>query len=332
MLTIQVRLTKELVNKAQELVDEGLYSNKSEVIRDSLRRLAFERVLLTKNERSYKVLYTADIHGNIVQYKKLFKKASEEKADAIIIGGDIAPKDSNRRTIQSQKDFFQNELFPLIKEFKKNNKAEIFIMMGNDDFKSNEIFLKRQNNMFKLIDNKTMKFHEDFKIVGYPFVPLTPFKYKDWEKLDANDEDEYIMRKGISLEGIKTRGNRFFNVKFDLKNRVDTIENNLNKIFKRLNPAKTVFVSHSPPYNTCLDIIKNKEHVGSIAIKKLIEEKQPYLTLHGHIHEATEISNNFMEKNKNTTSMSPGNNYLTDTLALIEFNLYKPQEAKRLVI
>lgn len=330
MLIIQVRLTKELVKKAQGLVDEGLYSNKSEVIRDSLRRLLFDN-LKTNDERDYKVIYTSDIHGNLTQYEKLFNKAKNVSADAIIIGGDITPKDAPHRTIEAQKEFLQKKLLPLIQEFKKDNQAEIFIMMGNDDFKANEAILKK-NKLFHLIDNKTMKFHEDFKIVGYPFVPLTPFKYKDWEKLDANHEDEYTTRKNILVEGIKTKGKNFIKFKFDLKKRTDTIENNLKKIFKNLNPSKILFVSHAPPYNTNLDILRNKEHIGSVAVKKIIAEKQPYITLHGHIHETIETSNNFMEKTDKTISMSSGNDHLTNTLALIEFNLYNPQEAKRLVI
>jgi antitoxin ParD1/3/4 len=43
METLQIRLTKELVDKTQELVKSGLYPNKSEVIRDAVRKLILER-------------------------------------------------------------------------------------------------------------------------------------------------------------------------------------------------------------------------------------------------------------------------------------------------
>lgn len=332
MLTLQVRLTKELVQKAQDLVDKGLYSNKSEVIRDSLRRLAFEDNLKTSKERTFNVLYTSDIHGNLVQYHKLFKRAEETHIDAIIIGGDITPKDFQHRTIEAQRKFLQQQLFPLIQEFKKNNATTIFIMIGNDDFKPNEILIKKQTKLFQSINKRVVRFHEDFKIAGYSFVPLTPFKYKDWEKLDTNKEDERATRKNILTNGIKTKGERFVNFSFDLRNRKDTMENDLNRLFKNIIPEKTILVSHSPPYNTSLDLLKNKEHVGSIAIRKVIEQKQPCITLHGHIHETVEASNKFMEKIGKTIAISSGNDHLTNTLALIEFNLYKPEEAKRLLI
>ena len=31
-------------------------------------------------------------------------------------------------------------------------------------------------------------------------------------------------------------------------------------------------------------------HVGSIAVKRFIEERQPLLTLHGHVHEAARLT------------------------------------------
>lgn len=47
-----------------------------------------------------------------------------------------------------------------------------------------------------------------------------------------------------------------------------------------------LFVSHPPPHNTRLDKIHNGKHVGSTAIRRLIEKYQPALSVVGHIHEA----------------------------------------------
>jgi len=35
----QVRLTRELIEKVDELIDKGMYPNRSEAIRDAVRRL-----------------------------------------------------------------------------------------------------------------------------------------------------------------------------------------------------------------------------------------------------------------------------------------------------
>lgn len=45
METIQIRLTKKLVEKIDELVKEGFYPNRSEAVRDAVRRLIVEQEL-----------------------------------------------------------------------------------------------------------------------------------------------------------------------------------------------------------------------------------------------------------------------------------------------
>ncbi|MDL1962936.1 MAG: metallophosphoesterase [Deltaproteobacteria bacterium] len=47
-----------------------------------------------------------------------------------------------------------------------------------------------------------------------------------------------------------------------------------------------ILVSHTPPYNTVMDIVGDGIHAGSTAVRKFIEEYQPQLCLTGHIHEA----------------------------------------------
>ena len=338
MQTLQIRLTKELIKKAQKLVDRGLYSNKSEVIRDSLRRLVLKDQLITKNKKKYSIIYSSDMHGNTLQFKKLFNRAYKTKADAIIIGGDIAPKDKKHRTIKDQKYFLEKKFVPLIKEFNKKNKSinhntSIFIIMGNDDFKSNYLTLKKYEKIgFKLIHKNITKLHEDFKIIGYSYVPLTPFINKDWEKLDLIKERERKWRKDYVLEGRKSKGSKFYKFKFDLEKRKDTIEKDLKNIFKKNNTKKTILVSHAPPHNTNLDLLYNNEHTGSLAIRKIIEKEEIYLSLHGHIHETVDKSGEFSDKIKKTICMTSGNDHTTKTISIIEFNLYEPKKALRVII
>lgn len=47
-----------------------------------------------------------------------------------------------------------------------------------------------------------------------------------------------------------------------------------------------ILVSHVPPYNTQVDKLHNGKHVGSKAIRAIIEQYQPDLCITGHIHEA----------------------------------------------
>ena len=47
-----------------------------------------------------------------------------------------------------------------------------------------------------------------------------------------------------------------------------------------------VFCPHTPPYDTACDRIRSGEHVGSRALRALVEEEQPDVVLCGHIHES----------------------------------------------
>ena len=47
-----------------------------------------------------------------------------------------------------------------------------------------------------------------------------------------------------------------------------------------------LFVSHVPPRKTSVDTLRSGKHVGSTAIRKIIEHYRPNLCICGHIHEA----------------------------------------------
>ncbi len=55
------------------------------------------------------------------------------------------------------------------------------------------------------------------------------------------------------------------------------------------NATRRVFIPHSPPINTKLDVIHSGQHVGSTAVREFIERSQPDVVICGHIHEARGI-------------------------------------------
>ncbi len=42
MISVQIRINRKIIEKIDQLVEEGVYSNRSEVIRDATRRLVIE--------------------------------------------------------------------------------------------------------------------------------------------------------------------------------------------------------------------------------------------------------------------------------------------------
>lgn len=47
-----------------------------------------------------------------------------------------------------------------------------------------------------------------------------------------------------------------------------------------------IFCPHAPPHGTACDRLRSGEHVGSPALRALVEKEQPDLVLCGHIHES----------------------------------------------
>ena len=242
----------------------------------------------------FKLIYTADLHGNESFYKRLLKKAEDENVSAVVIGGDLCPKGG----INNQKFFQEKFLIPLFKQFKQKNKdKEIYLIMGNDDFRANLQVLQKSDEVgiLKLIHKKSVKLNNKCNIAGYSFVNPTPFRLKDWEKPEF-ENDKIAMQ--LFLEEIRTA-----------EKEGGTIEEDLIQLKKLSNPKKTVYVIHAPPFNTKLDIITTGTHVGSKAIRRFIGKEHPLLTLHGHIHESPKMSGSWRDKLGKTICINVGSRY-----------------------
>lgn len=62
----------------------------------------------------------------------------------------------------------------------------------------------------------------------------------------------------------------------------DKIEDELNKL--EIN-SNTILLTHAPPFNSGLDKVGSGVSVGSRAIRKIIDTKQPCMNICAHIHE-----------------------------------------------
>jgi Icc-related predicted phosphoesterase len=71
-------------------------------------------------------------------------------------------------------------------------------------------------------------------------------------------------------------------------------------------------------------------HVGSIAIREFIEERQPLLTLHGHIHEACRLTGCWQDTIGRTVALSAA--IESPSLALVSFSLEDLESAERRVL
>jgi len=64
----------------------------------------------------------------------------------------------------------------------------------------------------------------------------------------------------------------------------------------------------------------------------IIEENQPYLTLHGHIHETVDISGSFKDRIGDTLCLSVGNHDTRNELSILTFDLNNPEDVVREIV
>ena len=257
-------------------------------------------------------IFTADLHGNTHQYEKVFAYAANNSISVIIFGGDLTPKKEQLRTPFFQRKFLEDFLFPLIE---KNRDKNILLMMGNDDFKSNEPFLHdaQQSVGFTLFNNNCVCL-KGFYFAGYSSVPYTPFPWKDWEKRDLESDTGRNLRKDALKKGYISKRDRFFEKDIFDDMKLSSIESELDRLTHGIPSDKLILVTHAPPYRTQCDYTKRKDgklaHVGSKAVRKIIEKRQPLLSLHGHIHDTVHHTGVFPDYLNTTICAAVGNDHL----------------------
>lgn len=281
-----------------------------------------------------KCFFVSDLHGRIDRYEKLFQKVKEYLPDILFIGGDLLPN-FNLYKKSVYDDFISDFIIPQFQNLQseiKEKYPKVFIILGNDDPKLEEskIIQAQKLGLWEYIHNKKVQLNE-FTIYGYANIPPTPFLLKDWERYDVS---RYVDPGCVH----PTEGKRSVIETEDIE--YATISKDLSELTGNDNLTKAIFLFHSPPYKTNLDRaaldyvlidhVTPDLHVGSIAIQRFIEQKQPLLTLHGHIHESSRITGSWKDKSGKTLMFSAA--YEFPDLALVCFDLEHLEEAIRLII
>ncbi len=256
-----------------------------------------------------KVFFTSDLHGEEVLYRQTLDKAQETGAEVLVLGGDLLPSLQKARRyeemISEQREFIDAFLLPFFRKGLETRFRLILLIPGNWDPAYPEIFAAPPDGLVDL-DRKRFRFESGYEFIGYPFVPPTPFRPKDYEKMDDLDAP-WPPQKNPSYS-------RSAHPPYTL-NPIDpgpylrgkgTIEKDLEDLPSPGVMSKTIYVMHSPPFGTNLDVIPGGHFVGSRSIRKFIETFQPLLTLHGHIHEAPRLSGKYSDRIGRTRCLNPG--------------------------
>lgn len=287
-----------------------------------------------------RLFYAGDIHGSRVCWKKFINAAAHYPADALVMGGDLTGKalvpivregdgSYSARVIgeqraartaeeldQMQQAISTNGMYPVIVDpeearrleentgrreeaFEQALLAELrlwveladerlagtdtraYVIPGNDDPWSIDEVLAAGSSVVACDERVEMV--GPHELVSFGYSNRTP-----WKTPRELDEDEIYTR---------------------LKRLTDQLER----------PEGAIFNIHVPPRESSLDtayevdedlsyVMKGgRPHevaTGSSAVRQVIEEAQPLLSLHGHIHESRGVT-----KIGRTVAINPGSDY-----------------------
>ena len=235
-----------------------------------------------------KMLATNDIHQMSSKWKELVKVCEVEKPEVLIIAGDLFPHDNG---ILKELDFVKH-----LKKYAKKIKdygIEIVLTLGNDD---NQLLITEMENghdegLWNYVNNQIFEM-DGYEFAGMSYVPDYPFGYKFWCHPEFKDDlkicyDQYgdplIVNENNEFEIIP-------NLKEYMESKISIYDALIETASMVNDIKKSIWLIHAPPAGMGLDVCSHGARVGSNAVLKFIEEYQPLLTIHGHIHESPEYN------------------------------------------
>jgi Icc-related predicted phosphoesterase len=272
--------------------------------------------------------FVSDLHGRKEKFERLFAAIREERPNAVLIGGDFLPN-----AFGSDTEFIESFIRPEIARLRSGFEGDfprILLIFGNDDARVSleAVESLESEGLIDVLHERAVTM-ASWTLVGYPYVPPTPFRLKDWERYDVG---RHVEPGCIGPE----EGLRTVHVE-PLTTKYATISADLERLAAATNVRESIWLFHAPPYRTKLDRAaldgKSIDHVpldvnvGSIAIRRFIERHQPHLTLHGHIHESARLSGSWRDRIGGTHLL--GGAHDGPELALVRFDPDDPASATR---
>jgi Icc-related predicted phosphoesterase len=281
--------------------------------------------------------FASDLHGRVDRYQKLFEAIEAERPEAVFLGGDLLPSGASVFSeSRVADDFLQTYLVHHLcrmREALAGSYPRVLLILGNDDPRVEEdaIVQASKDGIWEYIHGRRTTLGR-VDVFGYAYVPPTPFLLKDWERYDVG---QYVDPGCVSPEeGIRS-------VPVSAREaRNATIQADLDRLVGDAELSRAILLMHSPPYETKLDRaaldgklvdhVPVDVHVGSIAIRRFIESRQPLLTLHGHIHESARLTGAWLDTIGNTVCISAAHD--GPELALVRFDPANPSAATRALL
>ncbi len=246
--------------------------------------------------------FTSDLHGQLALYEQVVVIAAAQRPPAILLGGDLCPHAADAAGPARQRVFMQGFFVEFARRIRDASPGtRLLVLMGNDDWAVNEdVLAAGDGELWHYLHERCVEV-DGVTVAGLSWVPITPFRIKDWERWDDGAEEQPLR-----LDGLVSRDGTLREYVFDVTHRAPTIAEALAALAAHSDPQRTIYVSHSPPRDTLCDVVHVRVHVGSRALRAFVDAHQPPLVLSGHIHESPRMTSAWRDAIGRTVVVNPG--------------------------
>ena len=318
--------------------------------------------LRRKKETQTRILFATDMHGSEGVWRKFLNCSAMLKVNVAICGGDLTGK--MIVPVVERKDgkyaYYHMGKTHLIDSTGVEKAIKDIRGIGYYPYSTNESEYEEMTKNPKKVDEV---FHEVMTSTMKKWLDLIPEKVTSETRIvvcPGNDDRSPVDDIVNSHKDVINGEGKVIEIddshemiscgwvnpspwKTTREEEDDKLEERLERYISQVkNMESAIFNFHAPPYQTKLDeaplLDKNLNPiiqggsvvmvpVGSKAVKKMIEKYQPFLGLHGHIHEAS----GSMKIGK-TYCVNPGSEYAEGILRafLIEFKGDKISKLQRI--
>jgi Icc-related predicted phosphoesterase len=280
-------------------------------------------------------LFVSDLHGREARYEALFRLLREEAPAALFLGGDLLPPFAGLAG-GGARDFLRDVVGPGLAAVRADlgdAYPRVFAILGNDDPASEEpeVHAIAARGLWEYVHGRRADFGRH-PVYGYACIPPSPFPLKDWERYDVSrfvDPGCTPPEEGWRTRAADTAGPGRPTIGGELKDLVGGDD---------LRDA--ILLVHVPPHGSLLDraALDGRTvdhapldvHIGSLAVRRLIEERQPLVSLHGHVHESARLTGSWRDRIGRTVCLSAAHD--GPELAVVRFDPASPEAASRELI
>lgn len=271
------------------------------------------------------LLFVTDLHGSRWKYERTLALAREAGAFLVVNGGDMFP---HGRMHDEQARFVREFLDPHFAQYQAAGIRHLGLT-ANDDLRTHDPLFEAACAKHPLVGNLAGRRisvgpHE---FLGMNLVTDFPFRLKDRARMDARD---FVFPPQFG-GGILSLPDGWEEIPDwpAYAGTLPTIEEELASLPAPSDPSRAVYVIHGPPSGLSLDVCRGGARVGSAATLRFLAEKQPLLSLHGHIHESPEESGVWKAAVGRTVVIQPGQS--TAGLTVVYGNLETMEFERRVV-